>query len=418
MKVFRWHGLCLFVLYFGQVMGQGTSSLGETISELQKRLHLYGYFATRYEKVFAEPALQDGTIIEEDAPGEFSHPFFHIMVQQQVSRSFKIFINLNGADFDEIDVRNAWGEYSLSEKANFRIGKIYRKFGLYNELLDAVPAYFGIEPPELFDADHLLISRTTNLMFYGTMERENGSLNYSLTLDDGEGGSVDGTIPLGMDLHYSFNYDQQKVGMSAYSSNGDTVPDKGVGEGPPRTGVLPWMAEDEFSVFGGYWEGTFDRLTLQMEYWNSPHDGRRDPAGVVEMVSNTDLLPRQRAQFLLDPNGPVSEDNVIEDADYDVETWYIRAGWSINGKAGEWMPYLQWDWYSNPETIQSKTYGGDNEAGAADDGEFSKGTIGLAYRPTPNVAIKCDVSSHYYKLNGEDVDYPEIRLDVSFVFGQ
>jgi hypothetical protein len=37
-------------------------------------------------------------------------------------------------------------------RLNLRPGKIYRQFGLCDEILDAVPAYYGIEPPELFDA--------------------------------------------------------------------------------------------------------------------------------------------------------------------------------------------------------------------------------------------------------------------------
>jgi len=52
-------------------------------------------------------------------------------------------------------------------------------------------------------------------------------------------------------------------------------------------------------------------------------------------------------------------------------------------------------WYSNPETIAKKKYGGDNEAGAADDGVFYKSTVGLVYRPAPEVAIKFDQSFHF-----------------------
>ena len=115
---------------------------------------------------------------------------------------------------------------------------------------------------------------------------------------------------------------------------------------------------------------------------------------------------------------PAVEENVNVIADYEVETWYFRSGYSLETSRGEVVPYFQWDYYSNPETIADKTYGGDNEAGLADDGRFSKATVGVAYRPVPQVAVKCDVSSHYFKFNGENVSYPEIRFDVSFVFGQ
>jgi hypothetical protein len=84
---------------------------------------------------------------------------------------------------------------------------------------------------------------------------------------------------------------------------------------------------------------------------------------------------------------------------------------------GEIGPYLQWDWYSNPETIASKTFGGDNEAGVADDGVFNKGTLGMLYRPIPRVAVKLDGSVHHYTFMGQRVNYPELRFDVSYTFG-
>ena len=41
----------------------------------------------------------------------------------------------------------------FSDHFKLRTGKIYRPFGQFNELLDAVPTYLGMEPPELFDKD-------------------------------------------------------------------------------------------------------------------------------------------------------------------------------------------------------------------------------------------------------------------------
>lgn len=397
------------------------ASDGETkfnFKALNEYLKLYGYFSTRYEKVWNEPALVDGQIVEESAPGEFGFPYFSIMTQQEISKNIKVFINLNGEDFDTINVANAWGEYKFSDKFHVRVGKIYRTFGLYNELLDAVPAYFGIEPPELFDNDHLLISRTTNVMAWGQHNTEGGTLRYSFTTDDGEGDRSKDTFPVGFDLRYSFNFDSQTVGISGYTSGGETGSDVGLGDGSPNSGVLPWMVEDEFDIIGGFWEGTFSNLTLQFEYWSASHSGIRNADDIVTIINEAGLLPTQVDRFLIDPNGPVSAENVDTNADYDVETWYIRAGYSIFTKKGEVVPYVQWDWYSNPETIANKTYGGDAEAGAADDGEFSKATLGIAYRPTPKTAVKLDFSSHYYTLNGEDVDYPEVRLDFSYIFGK
>jgi hypothetical protein len=121
-------------------------------------------------------------------------------------------------------------------------------------------------------------------------------------------------------------------------------------------------------------------------------------------------------RFLLDPNGAVDVSNVDPSGDYQIRTAYVRGGYSIDSPVGEFGPYIQWDYYSNPETIQSKAFGGDNEAGASDDGKFVKWTAGLVFRPAPHVALKLDGSQHRYVLAGEDVQYEEMRFDVSYVF--
>jgi len=395
-------------------------SLGEmTIAGLTLNdLNIYGYFSTRFEKTFAEPGVENGRIVKEDAPAEFIHPFFNVLMQHQITDRFKAFVNINGAGGQTIDLRNFWGEYAASALFNFRLGKIYRKFGLYNEILDAVPAYFGIEPPELFDSDHLMISRTTAFMFYGSLNTRIGSFNYSLSTDNGEGGAAKDVIPIGYDLNYKFGGGDYTLGISGYTSGGKTSSDIDLGSGSPKSGVLPWMAADEFTIFGGYVEGKIGALTLQAEYWTSPHTVARDPALVVSMIDGAKPNAHQLSRFLLNPAAAAAEANVRINDNYDVNTWYVRAGYSAETGIGEIAPYLQWDYYSNPETIAKKKFGGDNEAGVADDGVFTKSTIGVVFRPIPQVAAKLDQSFHFYKLNGEDVNYWEIRLDVSLLFGQ
>ena len=67
---------------------------------------------------------------------------------------------------------------------------------------------------------------------------------------------------------------------------------------------------------------------------------------------------------------------------------------------------------SHPEAIQSKDFGGDDEARLADDGIF----LEPLFKPLPNVAIKLDGSYHIQQYMGKNVAYPELRLDFSFVF--
>ena len=390
------------------------SVTGLTLNDLS----IYGYFATRFEKTFAEPGLDAGRIVKADAPAEFIYPSFNLLLQHQMTEKFKAFINLNGAGGGTVDLRNFWGEYAASAAFNIRMGKIYRKFGLYNEILDAVPTYYGIEPPELFDGDHLMISRTTAFMLYGSVGSGSGIFNYSVSTDNGEGGAAEGVIPLGYDLNYKFGGGDFTVGMSGYTSGGATTSDVGVGEGAPKSGVLPWMAADEFSVLGGYFEARTGKVTLQTEYWRSSHEAERDPEAVVAMINGGKPNAAQRARFLKAPSATTEASNVNVQANYDITTWYVRAGLSQETRMGEFGPYVQWDYYSNPETIAKKTFGGDNEAGVADDGVFNKSTVGVVFRPTPQVAAKLDQSFHFYKFNGENVNYWEIRFDVSLLFGQ
>jgi hypothetical protein len=138
-----------------------TCVAAQAIAETSQ-LKVYGYFSTRYEQVYQEPGLDDnGVTLYQDGAGEWSHPSYNLMLQQELGEKFKAFVNLNGAGASTVDIRNMWGEVAFNSLARVRVGKMYRKFGLYNEILDAVPTYIGIEPPELFDGNHLLISRTT-----------------------------------------------------------------------------------------------------------------------------------------------------------------------------------------------------------------------------------------------------------------
>jgi hypothetical protein len=389
-----------------------------TMDDLAKNVDLYGYLAWRLEKVWEEPQNDNGTTITADAPRELSLPSFNLMLQSQSGDRVKTFVNVGSTDGDDLEVRNLWGEYKVSQYLSVRLGKSYRRFGLYNELLDAVPTYIGIEPPELFDKDHLIISRTTLFMAHGWVAAGEGELQYSFMTDNGEGGAINDSVPVGFDLRYNFGLGNYTVGISGYASNGDAVSDVGLGDGSPRSGVLPWMEADDFSVFGAYAEAFVKDWQLQAEYWRADHSATRDADAIVQVVNNANVNAGQRARFLLDPNGPVDSSNVNTDGDYSVDTWYLRAGRSITTAGGEWVPYAQWDYYKNAETIYEKDWGGDAEAGLADDGEFTKATLGVIYRPQPNVAFKFDASTHFQEVNGQNESYSEIRFDVSYIFGR
>lgn len=383
----------------------------------QDDLRVYGYFSTRLEKSLQVPDWNGSAVVKESAPKEWSQPFFNVMVQHQIDSKFKAFVNLNGAKAGALDVRNMWGEFTVSNKLNVRIGKIYRKFGLYNEVLDAVPTYYGIEPPETFDGDHLLISRTTAAMAYGFVSLGKGRLNYSVSTDNGEGKTIDGTLPIGYDINYSFGTGNYTVGFSGYTSGGGTDSDIALGSSSPKSGVLPWMKRDSFTVANAYGEVKRGAWLLQLEWARAEHKALRDAAAVVTVVNNAGVSSAQRARFLKNASGAVNPANVNLTGDHTIDTWYLRTGYSFDTKRGEFAPYVQWDAYKNPEVIAAKKYGGDDEAGVADDGAFTKATAGLVYRPIPQVAFKLDGSLHRYRYYGQRVSYPELRFDLSYAFG-
>ena len=369
----------------------------------------YGYFSVNYEDVGETP---DGG----NDPGEFAYPHLNLMMQSSISDEFRIFLNFAGDDGAGVEVRNYWGEYIIKDYLKFRAGKIYRPFGLFNEKLDAVPTYLGIEPPELFDGDHLMLPRTGTLMVHGNYLLGQNTIKYALMTGNKE--TIDTGKPVSWDLNYNMG-SNTKIGTSGYWSQESGAPDE-LGSGSPSGGVLPWMAEDNYTVLGAYFQTRYNNLIVKAAFWTANHDATRDVALVTDLFnSGTYLNTAQKERFFV--NGADPTGGINTDGSYTINTYYIRfgynvAGGTVPGISWEMTPFFFWDYYENPETIAKKTWGGDNEAGVADDGKFSKPTIGVVFKPTDAVAFKIDASSHLYKWNGKDESYSEIRFDVSYFF--
>ncbi len=391
----------------------------EAESATHRKFHtrVYGYIEAYWEKVANTPegVASDGTTVFGANPYEFDVRNINVMIQTRSHDRFRGFLNVAAPGGNDVSVRNAWVEVALlGDALALRAGKMYRPFGLYNEILDAIPTYIGIEPPELLDGDHLMLTRTTNLMLRGRWLKDTHSITYSLTTgnDERKGNS----FPLGADLRYRHHSTSGNltltIGGSAYSSLGDAVPSRAVGEGSPDGGVATWMESDEFYVFGGYLELTLGNLHLQGAYWRSHHDAKRNPQEVIKLL-NANLNPRQLQRFGIGGSNPTVDD-VIRDVQYTVQTAYGRLGYTLNTEWGAIVPYMQYDFYRNPETIQSKDFGGDNEAGLSDNGQFHKATTGLVYRPISAFAAKIDGSIHIQDFNGTLEVYPEIRMSLSY----
>lgn len=388
-------------------------------AEESQGITIYGYMSANVEKVFNELSVENGQTVKTSAPHEWSLPHFHLFLRAPLSKDIYTFVNLAS---ENLEVRNMYGNIRLKNMLQFRAGKMYRRFGLFNEKLDEVPTYLGIEPPELFDGDHLLLPRMTNFMVHGETEIGGNTWSYALCTDNGEGGPTEDVIPLGWDFRVKLQ-NRAMIGMSGYFSSigsGDITSPIDVGEGSPEGGILPWVETDRYQVYGGFAEVQLGSWLFKTAYWIANHNIERNPEAVLAVIENADITERQYERFVGDRTlaaEALSVDDVIRTANYKVTTGYVRVGYHIKmNRGGTIAPFFFFDWMNHPETIGSKTWGGDNESGIADDGKFYKWTAGVAYKPIDKVAIKLDTSTHIQKYNGATETYPEVRFDISYLY--
>jgi hypothetical protein len=306
---------------------------------------LYGYIDSFFEQDADTPAGVDGNgrTTYQSNPYEWDIFDLHVMVQGTVFGRFRYFLNLaapgsGGVDDATLDLRNAWVEAPLiGDYVNVRVGKTYPRFGLYNEILDAAPTFIGIEPPEIFDKDHLMLTRTTNFMVHGSATFGDHLVSYALMTgnDEKEGFQV----PLGADVFYDYA-STLKLGTSAYWTGGAAVPTRDIGDGSPRGGVINWMAQDEYYVLGGYGQLTAWNITLQAEGWVAPHTAQRDPAKVIQLL-DAGLNGAQLERFGIGRGVAPSEDDVVVPVEYTVATWYVRAGYSFLIQPDGWSDAME-----------------------------------------------------------------------------
>ena len=375
---------------------------------------LYGFVESYWETTSLIPDLDDdGNTIRRPASHRFSVRSMNVMVQGTIRNRYRYFINLaledpGRLDTKFLDVRNAWVEMPLWQGyVILRAGKTYRRFGLYNEILDAIPTFIGIEPPGLFDPDHLLLTRTTHLMLHGTIPLGTTIASYALSTGNDE--RLRNAVPFGADLRLLNG--PFLIGSSFYTTGGPAGPTRNVGEGPPHGGVANWMSEDRYFVFGGFAEINTGTVLVQGGYWQADHQAIRDGEAVRQLP---DLSPIQEARFFRD--GDLNGEPRLNTA-YSVRSIYLRLGYEIpTQRELVVIPYIKGDYFENPELIRDKDAGGDEEAGLADDGRFFRYTAGAVIRPFPQVALKVDGGIHHQLFNGNLTVYPEFRVSLSYLW--
>lgn len=383
---------------------------------------LYGYIDTHFENDFGAPTGfvgTDGKPLYDPNAWEWNIADLHVMTQGSIYGKYRFFVNmvargsgLIGND-TPVSIRNAWVEAPLFGSAlQVRVGKMYRRFGLYNEILDAVPTFIGIEPPELFDPDHLMLTRTTNAMVHGSFSLSNSTtLSYSVNVGDDE--RIDNAFPVGGDLRLDWS-GILLLGSSFYWSGGPAKSAQTVGGGSPSGGVATWMSKDQYFVTGAFAQLTLSRFTFQTEYWYAGHDAQRDPT-LVGKLADVGLTPWQLQRFF--NNGDPTQGTTNAAVKYAVQTFYFRTGYEFSlGGLSTLTPYLQLDWYQNPEEIIPKKYGGDDEAGRGQGGQFFKYTAGGVFRPVPQVALKLDYSTHAYVVQNQLALEHEVRASFSYLW--
>ncbi|MCH2533899.1 MAG: hypothetical protein MK008_05610 [Bdellovibrionales bacterium] len=372
----------------------------------------YGYLDGYFESV-EDQTSANGAVDENSS--EFNVPNLSLVINSNINNDYRAYMNLTGQGAGNISVRNAWVEKSLAgDYLKFRIGKLYRPFGIYNEILDAVPTYIGIEAPELFDTDHLMLTRTTNLMLWGQKNLGVWSLRYVLKTGNDERESSQ--VPYGIDLQYNIG-SNWKFGFSYYDTNGKAKPINDKADSPSEGGVHAWMSEDEYNVMGPYFQYKGSKWTVQAATYQADHNATRDDSGNVG-ESKADLICQSTTsanQRIKDRFGCVGNDAQNTNADYKIDTYYLRVGYNFDLESGgQITPYAQYDYYKNPEMVYDKSLGGDKEAGVSDDGDFVKWTVGTVYRPNYTVTFKLDYSQHMQDVVNESKDYGEIRFSYSY----
>jgi len=377
---------------------------------------LYGFIESRFNATTSEPngnIKADGSASRSPAVNDLSIPSFHIMAQGTLYDRYRYYINLAAPDSDApsadvaLGVRNAWLEMSiLGDYLQLRVGKLYRRFGLYNEILDTVPSFIGVEMPVFLSGNRPMLTRTTNAMVHGRVSFDRSTIAYAVTVGKDEISPNDNVWSPGFDVNYDYD-STLLIGTSFYTTAGKVTPNVTLGQGSPTGGVAPWMKQDSFQVFGGYAQLSLGDFVLHGEAWVSPHKAVRDPELVAILAQNARNFSAANATQLAGTS-----------ANYTYQTFDIRASYTFDVGSGDdpaqIIPYLDYQYIRNRESIADTVYGGDGQPGESPQGRAMHNRIGVVIRPVSVVAFKAEGTYAMYDYGTRFASDEELWLSLSY----
>ena len=174
--------------------------------------------------------------------------------------------------------------------------------------------------------------------------------------------------------------------------------------------------KDKFNVYGSYMRLAHLGFNLDLEYWSSSHKAERDIEQIQALEAATYLNPTQLQRFGLDgiTGDSSASDSIPLQTNYTVSSYLMRLAYTWETEFGFVTPYINYDYYKNPETIAAKEFGGDEKAGRSQDGKFEKFSFGMIFKPIPAIAIKAEYDSNRVKFNNQSVLYSSYIMSAAY----
>jgi hypothetical protein len=178
------------------------------------------------------------------------------------------------------------------------------------------------------------------------------------------------------------------------------------------------MAQDRFSVYGGYARLTLGSFLLQGEGWLAPHHAVRNPESVLVLAQNAQHFSEtNRARMGVVGSMP-TVDQVITNVDYTYGTFEVRAAYTFEVGSGsdpvEITPYANFDYIRNRESISDEDYGGDGQAGESPEGLLMHARLGAVIKPVPVVALKVEVTHALIDYGDRLASDEELWMSLSY----